>query len=72
MTGFAIGAHDHSGAQLPAEFPFPHLERAGGGEFVVVKMGMDGKDFHAMRPSSNHARAKAASRFCRAAGAQPV
>src|SRR5439155_24003746 len=65
MSRFAIGADDHLGAQRAAEFPFPHFKRAGGGEFVIIEVRVDGEDFHAMRPPSNHAPSKVASRFCR-------
>ena len=49
MPCLAIGAHDHFGAEAAAEFALPHLERARGGEFVIIEMSVDRQDIHSLR-----------------------
>ena len=66
MPRLAVRADDDPGLQSVPEFAFPHLEGAGGGEFVIIKVRVDKEDFHVDASASKHSRFSASSRLWRA------
>ena len=61
MAGLPIGANDDFGAQPAAGFAFPQLEGARGGEFVVIEMRVDEKNFHAAERTTRRGRLRVQS-----------
>ncbi len=57
VTGFAVGTDDDAGLEVGAEGLSPAGEGAGGGELVVVEMGMEEQGFHGVGGSEAQAGA---------------